>query len=58
MNIGFERIAPPPVYPVGTTATALVGLAWESRANVAITFRAGLKIALRTAQRIRPVTPY
>lgn len=50
MNIGFERIIPTPGYPAGTTAAALVGLTWESRANVAIAFRAGLKIALRAAQ--------
>lgn len=50
MNIGFERIAPTPGYPVGTTAAALSGLGWESRVNVAVTFRGGLKIALRTAQ--------
>ena len=50
MNIGFERIIPTPGYPAGTTAAALMGLTWESRANVAIAFRTGLKIALRTAQ--------
>lgn len=50
MNIGFEKIAPTPSYPAGTTAAALVGLAWESKANVAMVFRSELKIALRTAQ--------
>lgn len=50
MNIGFERIFPTPCYPAGTTAAALVGLPWESKANTATAFRAGLKIALRTAQ--------
>ncbi|WP_150124270.1 HNH endonuclease [Cupriavidus nantongensis] len=50
MNIGFDRIVPTLGYPAGTTAAALVGLTWESRAKVAIEFRAGLKIALRTAQ--------
>ena len=51
MNIGFERIAPTPKHPAGPIAApALAGLTWESKANVAITFRASLKIALRTAQ--------
>ena len=50
MNIGFERIIPTPGYPAGTTAAALIGLTWESRANAAIAFRAGLKVALRAAQ--------
>ncbi|EER61158.1 HNH endonuclease [Acidovorax delafieldii 2AN] len=50
MNIGFEKIAPTPGYPAGTTAAALIGLTWESRANVAIAFRGGLKLALRTVQ--------
>lgn len=50
MNIGFERIAPTPAYPPGTSAAALARLSWESRANVAIAFRDGLKVALRATQ--------
>jgi hypothetical protein len=50
VNIGFESIDPTPSYPAGTTAAALVDLAWESKAIVAIAFRRGLKIALRTSQ--------
>lgn len=50
MNIGFERIVPTPTYPAGITPVALNGLPWESKANVAVAFRGGLKVALRTAQ--------
>ena len=48
MNIGFERIVRTPSYPVGTTAVALNGLTWESKANVAVAFRSGLKVAYST----------
>jgi hypothetical protein len=50
VNIGFERITPTPTYPPGTSAAALAQLSWDSRANAAIAFRSGLKVALRTAQ--------
>jgi hypothetical protein len=50
MNIGFERIAPTPGFPAGTTAAALSGLSWTSRANAVTLFKDGLKISLRTAQ--------
>ena len=50
MNTGFDRIVPTPCHPAGSNAAALVGLTWESKANVAIKFRDGLKRSLRMAQ--------
>lgn len=50
MNIGFERIAPTPAYPAGTSAAALSGHQWTSNANVVNLFKDGLKVSLRVAQ--------
>lgn len=50
MNIGFERINPTPVFPVGITAAALDGFKWESQANVVKNFKKELKVSLRTVQ--------
>lgn len=50
MNIGFERITPTPGFPAGTSAAALSGLSWASKANVVKAFKSGLKTSLRNAQ--------
>jgi len=50
MNIGYERIAPTPVYPAGLTAAGLSAIPW-SPGNVDVkTFKASIKTALREAQ--------
>jgi uncharacterized protein (TIGR02646 family) len=50
MNIGFERIAPTPLYAEGVDINTFSGLSWTSRAAVVTHFKSTLKTELRRVQ--------
>lgn len=50
MNVGFDRIAPVPQHPAGSTPAQLSGRKWTSQAQVVTSFKTGLRASLRIAQ--------
>ncbi|KPW86646.1 TIGR02646 family protein [Pseudomonas congelans] len=53
MNIGYDRIAPSPSYPIGTTKLDYLGFEWGDQHNIIKDFKSELKKSLREAQRGR-----
>lgn len=53
MNIGYERIEPPPSYPSGTNNASLSKYNWESQARDVVNFKLKLKASLRITQKGR-----